>query len=83
MPLRKDYGVLGMSPQEVSWKHLGNHGLSSFIFMFSRRFFQVEVGQELRVLIDAWPGEGQRDFDRPSIQLTTPSFRCPESGTGY
>ena len=82
--LRSTYSVLGAPPEiRVLRKTVPRHGKSAFVLVFSRRFFEVEVGQRLRVLIDAWPDEQAMESGAEPIQLVSPLFECPESGTGH
>lgn len=81
--LRTTYGVLGGPPSgRIAGKLIAPKGKGSFVFAFSRRFFDVEVGQQLRVVLDAWPDEQSMRAGGQPIQLTSPPFECPESGTG-
>lgn len=81
--LRTAYGVLGGPPrgQETGMLVPGNER-TSFAYVFSRRFFEVDSGQMLRVVVDTWPDEKSLKDGRPSGQLVSPPFECPDSGVG-
>lgn len=52
------------------------------LFQFSRRWFAVEPGQVLRVVLDVWRDEQSfRDRGQPT-HLASPPFSCPLTGTG-
>jgi len=81
--LRTTYGALGGPPGgRIAGRAIAPKSRDSFVFVFSRRFFEVEVGQRLRVSVDAWPDEQSMRSGGQSIQLASPPFECPESGTG-
>ncbi len=81
--LRTTYGVLGGTALDrASGKVVAPRTRTSFVFRFSRRFFEVEAGQRLRVVVDAWPDEESMRTGGRRIQLASPPFECPQSGTG-
>lgn len=81
--LRTTYGVLGASLLERAGGSLiPPKSGESFDFQFSRRFFKVEAGQQLRVVVDTWPDEQSMKTPGRSIQLVSPPFECPQTGTG-
>jgi hypothetical protein len=81
--LRTTYGVLGASSLgRAGGSLIAPRSEASFSFQFSRRFFEVEPGQQLRVVVDAWPDEQSMKMSGRSIQLTSPPFECPQTGTG-
>jgi hypothetical protein len=51
-----------------------------FEFRFSRRYFEVEPGQQLRVVVDVWPDGQSMKADGRSTQLASPPFECPQIG---
>jgi hypothetical protein len=81
--LRTTFGVLGgMTLDRASGKVVAPSTTVFFVFRFSRRFFEVDPGQRLRVVVDAWADEeSMRSGGRPT-QLSSPAFECPESGFG-
>jgi hypothetical protein len=82
--LRTTYGVLGGSPEgRITGKVVQPMGKGTFVFVFSRRYFDVEVGQRLRILVDAWPDEQSMRSRGTPIQMASTPFECPESGTGH
>lgn len=81
--LRTTFGVLGGWSLDLAHGSLiAPRSGASFNFRFSRRFFQVEQGQQLRVVVDAWPDEQSMRTGGRSIQLISPPFECPHTGTG-
>ena len=81
-PRRTGSGVLG-AEREMGMK-VASPGESMFIvFEFSRRWVAVETGQTVRVVLDAWPDQSSMDRQVDRIQLTSPPFKCPESGIGF
>ncbi len=81
--MRKTFGVLGGEKLDrVAGKQVDLESKISFLFQFSRRWYQVEPGQQLRVVLDTWRDEKSfRDHERP-IHLATPPFRCPVTEIG-
>jgi len=82
--LRTRYGVLGgVSLEGAKGALIPPHTDTSFAFQFSRRFFEVDPGQRLRLVVETWGDErSMRAGDRSLRQLVSPSFRCPETGLG-
>jgi hypothetical protein len=81
--LRTRYGVLGAeSLGRAEGSLIAPRSETSFGFEFSRLFFEVEPGQRLRVVIDAWPDMESMKAGRRSFQLTSPPFECPPTDTG-
>ena len=81
--LRTTYGVLGaVRLGHASGSLIGPKDGAPFIFQFSRRFFEVEPGQQLRVIVDVWPDEQSMKTSGRSFQLASPPFQCPDIGTG-
>jgi hypothetical protein len=71
-------GILGgAAPDRAEVAVIAPRTVASFDYMFSRLFFQVEPGQQLRVVVDAWPDVGTLRAGGPSIQLISPPFACP------
>ena len=54
--LRTRFGVLGGSPS-LGTKALVPGSRTSVAYEFSRRWWEIEVGQELRLVVDVWPDE--------------------------
>jgi len=80
---RTTRGVLGyLSIDKADAALIAPRSEPSFDFLFSRRFFDVEPGQKLRVVVDAWPDAESMKVGGPCIQLTSPPFACPETGFG-
>ena len=53
---------------------------AEFIFRFSRDYFEVDPGQQLRVVIDVWKDEqSMKDGEEP-IKLYSQPFKCPQIG---
>jgi hypothetical protein len=81
--LRTNYGVLGASrPGRAGGRLIAPKSGETFSFEFSRRFFEIEPGQQLRVVVDVWPDEQSLKTDGKSSQLTSPPFNCPDTGAG-
>jgi hypothetical protein len=81
--LRTTFGVLGaLSLSYARGIQIARKGGASFSFQFSRRWFEVDPGQQLRVRVDAWPDEQSMKAGRQGMQLVSPPFNCPETGTG-
>ena len=81
--LRTRYGVLGAaSLGRVGGSLITPRSEASFSFQFSRRFFEIEPGQQLRVVVDAWLDMESMKTGGRSIQLTSAPFECPQTGTG-
>jgi hypothetical protein len=49
----------------------------NFDFGFSKNDFDVEAGQHLRIVVDAWPDEPSMRIGRNPIKLTSTTFKCP------
>jgi hypothetical protein len=81
--LRTTFGVLGaLSLEYARGVQLAPKSAVSFTFQFSRRFFEVDPGQQLRVVVDAWSDEQSMKAGGRRMQLVSPPFNCPEAGTG-
>jgi len=81
--LRTTYGVLGGPPRgQEAGLLVAADERASIAYVFSRRFFEVDSGQMLRVVVDTWPNERSMKDGGPPGQLVSPSFECPESGVG-
>lgn len=81
--LRTTFGVLGgLSLSHARGIQIAPQSVASFSFQFSRRFFEVDPGQQLRVRVDAWSDEQSMKAGRQGMQLVSPPFNCPETGTG-
>ncbi len=81
--LRKTYGVLGASALGSSGgRVIESQSKATFTYEFSRRYFLVEPGQSLRVVVDVWADEKSMKSGVAPTQLTSPPFVCPQSGTG-
>ncbi len=79
--LRTTYGALGASSLgRARGDLIAPKSEASFIFQFSRRYFEVEPGQHLRVVVDAWPDKEAMKTGGPSTSLTSPPFECPQIG---
>ena len=82
--LRRTLGVLGGTPR-TGIVAIEAHGTQLLTFLFSRRFFEVEPGEQLRLVVDAWPDEGsvpeQFDIGKSGhvagMRFETATFRCP------
>jgi hypothetical protein len=80
--LRTTHGVVGGPPSaRFRYRLVPRQSKAYFVFQFSGRWFDVEPGQQLRVVLDAWPDEGAVNNVRPA-GLISPPFECPQSGTG-
>jgi hypothetical protein len=80
--LRAALGVLGgLSLDRAKGIRIAPKSGAAFIFQFSRRYFVVNPGQRLRIVVDAWADEQSMRAGRPSIQLTSPAFECPSDVT--
>ncbi len=81
--LRTTYGVLGAaSLGRAGGVPIAPRSEAPFSFQFSRRFFEVEPGQRLRIVVDAWPDMESMKAGGRSIQFTSPPFECPRTGIG-
>jgi hypothetical protein len=81
--LRITFGVLGaLSLSHARGVQIAPKSSASFSFQFSRRFFEVDSGQQLRVRVDAWSDEQSMKAGRQPTQFISPPFNCPETGTG-
>jgi hypothetical protein len=81
--LRTTFGVLGaLSLQRARGVQIAPKSGASFSFQFSRRFFEVDPGQQLRVVLDAWSDQQSMKAGGRRMQLISPPFDCPEIGTG-
>jgi len=57
---------------------IGPDSEAEFVFQFSRTFFDVDPGQQLRVVIDAWKDrESMLNGDEP-IKIYSQPFICPD-----
>jgi hypothetical protein len=81
--LRKTFAVLGgPSADRIHPAAIAPNETGQFIFNFSRRHFEVETGQQLRLAVDTWPSEEALRSNSAATRLTSPSFKCPLSGIG-
>jgi hypothetical protein len=81
--LRTTYGILGAIPLVKSeGTVIDPKSKAAFLFQFSRRFYEVEPGQYLRIVIEAWPDEQSMKNRMKSIKLTSDTFKCPHAGIG-
>lgn len=54
------------------------HDEATFQFEFSRNYFEVEPGQQLRVVIDTWNNEQSMKNDDEPIKIYSQPFKCPK-----
>ncbi len=79
---RTTFGVLGARSLEYAQGVVIAPGSEAFfIFEFSRRYFKVDPGQQLRVVVDAWPDKQSMKAGGRRAELRSPPFRCPDVGT--
>ena len=81
-PLRRTFGVAG-AQRQMGLREVSPGKTAFVVFNFSRGWFEVEPGQTLRVVLDAWPDEPSMMLHVDKFQLTSPPLKCPESGIGY
>ena len=76
---RTTYGVLGGIVYDALLSTtIKPNSEVKFVFQFSRRYFEVDPGQQLRVVIDAWKSrESMLNGDEP-IKLYSQPFICPD-----
>lgn len=80
--LRTTHGAVGGPPSaRFKYKLVPRQSKAYFVFQFSRRWFDVKPGQQLRVVLDVWADEKAVNDVRPA-DLISPPFECPQSGTG-
>ncbi len=53
------------------------------VFFFSRRHFEVEPGQPLRLLVDLWSNETAMTSAQVPTQIASPPFEYPRDGFGW
>jgi hypothetical protein len=71
-------GVLGGVPLNLRKVQLIPAGKNhDFSFSFRKEEFEVERGQQLRVVVAAWPDEQSMRTDEQPIHLASSSFECP------
>lgn len=76
--LNTECGVLGgLSLDHAAGVLIEGGKEGVFTFEFSPRFFKVRPGQQLRVVIDAWPDEQSMKAGRSALHLVSPPFICP------
>ena len=81
--MRTTFGVLGGPGRDVAQgRVLPAMTESLIIYEFSRRFYEVEAGQRLRLVINAWADEQAMKNRSGPIHLISPTFVCPPSGFG-
>jgi hypothetical protein len=81
--MRTTFGVLGGPGRDVAQgRVLPAMTETLVIYEFSRRFYEVEAGQRLRLVINAWADEQAMKNHSGSIHLISPTFICPHSGFG-
>ncbi len=81
--LRHTFGVLGVARlARFGGRLIPAHSDASVVFDFSRRWFEVEPGQQLRIIVDAWANEQAMKAGAAPTPLTSSVFRCPQIGTG-
>jgi hypothetical protein len=50
---------------------------TQFIYQFARRYYKVEPGQVLRLVVKAWRDKKSMDLNDQIISLTSLPFKCP------
>jgi len=77
--LRRTFGILGgerrLDLADVSL--VAPRTQVEVEYLFSRRYFEVEPGQKLRVIVDVWPDEQSMRSGGKSTQIASPPFECP------
>jgi hypothetical protein len=77
---RKTLGVVGGLPWDaVRSATIPANSNVDLRYKFSRRYFEVEPGQKLRLVIDTWSDEKSMKNREKGIELTSPSFTCPKT----
>jgi hypothetical protein len=81
--LRTTFAVLGgLSLDRAKGDMVPAGTRVTFSYQFSRRYFEVEPGQQLRVVVEAWPDEQSMKTGGKSIEVVSTPFKCPPTGTG-
>ena len=76
--LRSNSGVLGGVPlSSAKIRLLQPHTGAYFRFTFAQHLFKIDRGQQLRVIVDAWPNEQAVVTSAPSVRLQSPVFQLP------
>lgn len=76
--LKHSHRILGGVPVK-NWKAqlVRESQGHEFIFMLPMDEFNMESGQELRLIIDTWPDEESMRSGKQPIKLITPEVKCP------
>ena len=81
--LRTTFAVLGgLSLDRAKGDLVPAGTTATFSYQFSRRYFEVEPGQQLRVVVEAWPDGQSMKTGGKSIEIVSTPFKCPPTGTG-
>jgi len=79
--LRRTFGILGAIPlSQAEINQISPGREMSFIYRFSRRFFEVDPGQQLRVQLQVWHDKKSISSGRDGHTIISPPFKCPEMG---
>jgi hypothetical protein len=71
-------GVLGSVPVNLRKVQVIPAGKNhDFSFSFRKEEFEVERGQQLRIVVAAWPDVQSMKTDEPPTRLASSSFECP------
>jgi len=77
--LRRTFGILGAIPlSQAEINQISSGREMSFIYRFSRRFFEVDPGQELRVQLQVWHDKKGIASGQGGLKIISPPFKCPE-----
>jgi hypothetical protein len=74
--LRTTYGVIGASKMSKGIMITPNSKEKLF-FQFERRYYKVEPGQTLRLVVNGWHDKESMDSGGQIIPLTSLPFKCP------
>jgi len=61
----------------ASGRVISSNETAVFDFEFSKRFYSVTRGQQLRLIVDVWPDEVSMRKGQNRIQLESEPFECP------
>jgi hypothetical protein len=79
--LRTTFGILGGVVWDVvRCAIVPTDGKVSLRFEFDRKFFEIEPGQQLRVVIDTYANEPSLRKETANSQFVSDPFECPNIG---
>ena len=77
-PTPRDGPILGgFSVDRAKASVVQPHSSTRFVYQFAKHVFELSKGQQLRVVVNAWPDEVTMRANGPSIRIEGPTFQLP------